>query len=165
MEGIIVEGDDSLGKATHQELVGPGTPIVANMSPDVFHIYARHYYKCKQDFEPPDKYFSPIPYFLLCRAIELELKARHLKGLTRSQVKDKFGHNLLKAYNALDAQEQILSPSEFAVLTAADDLYRKTDLAYFNPQHAAMAFSRHPDLKTLDTIAKKLIDSGSISWE
>ena len=47
----------------------------ANLSPDAFHIYAMHYYKCKRDFTPPDNYFSPIPYFLLCRAIELEIKA------------------------------------------------------------------------------------------
>jgi hypothetical protein len=164
MEGITVEGDNSPRKAARQVLVGPVPPIDANLSPDAFHIYATHYYKCKQDFKPPDKYFSPIPYFLLCRAIELEFKARHLKGLSRSKVKDKFGHNLLKAYNELDAREQILSQSEFAVLTTADELYRKTDLAYFNPEHALTAFSRYPDLQTLDTIAKKLIDSGSTSW-
>jgi hypothetical protein len=137
----------------------------ANLSPDAFHIYAMHYYKCKRDFTPPDDYFSPIPYFLLCRAIELEIKARHLKRLTQSEVKDEFRHRLLKAYEALDAQEQILSQNELAVLTSADELYRKTDLAYFNPVHALTAFSQFPDLDMLDSIARKLIDSGSTTWE
>ena len=137
----------------------------ANLSPDAFHIYAMHYYKCKRDFTPPDDYFSPIPYFLLCRAIELEIKARHLKRLTQREVKDKFRHHLLRAYEALDVQEQILSQNELAVLKTADELYIKTDLAYFDPVHALTAFSQFPDLDRLDTIAKKLISSGSTTWE
>ena len=137
----------------------------ANLSPDAFHIYAMHYYKCKRDFTPPDDYFSPIPYFLLCRAIELEIKARHLKRLTQKQVKKRFSHHLLKAYEALDAQEQILSQNELAVLSTVDELYTETDLAYFNPEHAAGAFSQFPDLDMLDTIAMKLINSGSTTWE
>jgi hypothetical protein len=60
---------------------------------------------------------SPLfPIFLLCRAIELEIKARHLKRLTQKEVKKRFRHHLLKAYKALDAQEQILSQNELAVL-------------------------------------------------
>lgn len=149
--------------APRDQIISGG--IDANLSPDVFHIYAGHYYKCKRDFTPPDDYFSPIPYFLLCRAIELEIKARHLKHLTQSEVKNKFEHRLLKAYEALDAQEQILSPNEIAVLDTADKLYRKTDLAYFSPEHALTAFSQFPDLDTLDTIAKKLIDAGTTTWE
>jgi hypothetical protein len=140
--------------------------LTVNLSPDASHIYATHYYKCKLDFTPPDDYFSPIPYFLLCRAIELEIKARHLKRLTQEEVK-KFGHRLLKAYEALDAQEQILSQNELAVLKTADELYQDTDFAYFNPLHAHpfTAYSKFPDLIMLDSIAKKLIDSGSTTWE
>jgi hypothetical protein len=55
--------------------------INANLAPDAFHWWATHYYKCRQDFVSPHK-FSPVPYFLLCRAIELELKSRHLKNRT-----------------------------------------------------------------------------------
>jgi hypothetical protein len=139
--------------------------VKLHLSPDVFHRYAGHYYKCKQDFVCPDDGSSPVPYFLLCRAIELQIKARHLKRLTQSEVKKRFRHHLLKAYEALDAQEQILSQNELAVLTTADELYTKTDLAYFNPVHALRAFSQFPDLDMLGTIAKKLISSGSTTWE
>jgi hypothetical protein len=105
-------------------------------------------------------------YLLLCRAIELELKARHLKRLTQTQVKRKFGHYLLKAYNALDAKERVLSPSEVEVLTEADRIYADKDLEYFEPEDALTAFSRYRSyLEPLDTIAKKLIGSGSLSWE
>jgi hypothetical protein len=137
----------------------------ANLSPDAFHIYATHYYKCKRDFTPPDDYFSPIPYFLLCRAIELEIKARHLKRLTQKEVKNRFRHHLLKAYKALDAQEQILSQSEVEVLTAADQIYGDKEFEYFRQEDALTGSSRIPDLDMLDTIAKKLIYSGSTTSE
>ena len=32
--------------------------VEVNASPEAFHIYAGHYYKCKQDFKPPDDYPS-----------------------------------------------------------------------------------------------------------
>ena len=67
--------------------------ITVNMSPDAFHLWAQHYYKCKQDFQNPDR-FSPVPYFLLCRAIELEIKSRHLQNMKQEEVKHGFGHNL-----------------------------------------------------------------------
>jgi hypothetical protein len=135
--------------------------LMVNLSPDVFHRYAGHYYKCKQDFVCPDDGSSPVPYFLLCRAIELQIKARHLKRLTQEEVKDEFGHRLLKAYKALDAQEQVLSQSEVEVLTAADQIYSDKEFEYFRQEDALTGSSRFPDLNTLDTIAKKLIDSGS----
>jgi hypothetical protein len=139
--------------------------LKVNLSPDAFHIYATHYYKCKRDFTPPDDKPSPVPYFLLCRAIELEIKARHLKRMTQPEVKDEFGHRLLKAYKALDAQEQILSQNELAVLKTADERYQKTEFAYFKQEHPLKAYSQFPDLDMLDSIAKKLIDSGSTTRE
>ena len=70
-----------------------------NVSPSAFHMWATHYYKCKQDFRVPGN-FSPVPYFLLCRAIELELKSRHLVAKSQQAVKDEFWHDLLTAYDA-----------------------------------------------------------------
>ena len=64
--------------------------INANISPDAFHRWATHYLKCRKDFQSPHK-FSPVPYFLLCRAIELEIKARHLRNSTQSKVKKSYG--------------------------------------------------------------------------
>jgi hypothetical protein len=145
MEDIVVEQNIRAGS------------IEENLSPDAFHIYAGHYYKCKQDFECPDDYFSPVPYFLLCRAIELEMKAKLLKHRKQGDVKKSFRHRLLDAYNALDAQEQNLSPSEVAVLAAADRIYATKGFEYFVPEDALTGFSRFPDLEMLDTIVKKLI--------
>ena len=44
-------------------------------------------------FASPHK-FSPVPYFLLCRAIELELESRHLQGKRQLEVKRAYGHHL-----------------------------------------------------------------------
>jgi hypothetical protein len=72
---------------------------------------------------------------------------------------------LLRAYKALDAQEQVLSESEVEVLTAADQIYRDKEFEYFRQENALSGSSRFPDLEMLDSIAKKLIDSGSTTSE
>jgi hypothetical protein len=46
-----------------------------NLSPHGFRRWAQHFRACRQSFVSPDPGFSPVPYFLNCRAIELELKA------------------------------------------------------------------------------------------
>jgi len=104
----------------------PNKPLIINvptmkinLSPLAFRLSAKHYYKCKQDFICPDK-FSVVPYFLLCRSIELSIKARHLKQVGQKTVKDNYGHNLMKAYNALKPKDRILSKTELKVLKQAD---------------------------------------------
>lgn len=130
--------------------------INVNLSPDAFHRWATHYLKCRRDFQSPD-IFSPVPYFLLCRAIELEIKARHLKRVTQVQVKKSFRHNLIKAYEELDPAERILNQDEENTLQVASDIYSCKGFEYFDPQDAATAYKRFPDLASLGSIASKLI--------
>lgn len=127
-----------------------------NISPEAFHMWAQHYYKCKQDFQSPTK-FSPVPYFLLCRTLELEIKSRHLGTMKRDEVKDKFGHNLLRAYDSLSKEQKVLNEAELSVLSAANEIYRGKGFEYFNPEHALRGYSNFPDLGALDAVAKKLI--------
>ncbi len=131
-----------------------------NVSPYGFHMWARHYYKCKQDFISPDQ-FSPIPYFLLCRAIELEIKSKHLEHKYRSYVKEKYGHNLIKAYDKLETNFKILSEEEHEILAKANEIYMGKGFEYFNPYHAGLGYTIFPDLYTLDIIAGKLIINNS----
>jgi len=63
-------------------------PAHFNISPHGFHLWAKHFYKAKQDFISPNR-FSLVPYFLLLRAIELQLKAIHFENKTPKQVKSK----------------------------------------------------------------------------
>jgi hypothetical protein len=139
-----------------QKIKGAGG-INANLSPDAFHRWATHYYKCKQDFRSPSK-FSPVPYFLLCRAIELEIKSIHLRVKKQEEVKHKFQHRILNAYEALSEEHKILDDNEVKVLKVANNIYSSKGFEYFKPQDALTGYSRFPDLDTLDTVAKKLIN-------
>lgn len=130
--------------------------IDANLAMDAFRRWAIHYYECKQQFQPPHP-FSPVPYFLLCRAIELGIKAKHLLHQTQKQVKANFGHDLIKGYNDLDLQEQILSDAELTILRQANDVYVEKKFEYFEPEDALTGFKRYPNLQLLDQVAKKLI--------
>ena len=136
-------------------IITPGTAHI-NLSPDAFHMWATHYLKCKNDFRSPNK-FSPVPYFLLCRAIELEIKARHLRNVTQTQVKDNYGHDLVKAYGALTSTEQILTQDEETTLKIANDIYRRKGFEYFEGMSALNGYKEFPDLTILDSIANKLI--------
>src|SRR2546428_134585 len=98
-----------------------------NFSAPSFRRSASHYYKCVQDFNPPDDgEWSPVPYELLCIAIELELKSRHLeKTPGQFNVKKNFRHNLKKLYEQLPTERKTLTPDELAVLREASSLYEE----------------------------------------
>jgi hypothetical protein len=131
--------------------------IEVNLSPDAFHMWAEDYYRCKQDFRHRRK-FSPVPFFLLCRAIELELKSRHLEQQSQKEVKRRFSHDLSKTYDALSADQRILTDEERNTLAVASGFYKDKDFEYFNPEHALQGYSPYRDiLNALDAIAAKLI--------
>lgn len=127
----------------------------ANLSPDAFHMWAGHFYQCRQDFSVQG--FSPIPFFLLCRAIELEIKSRFLKQQRQKQVKARFSHDLMKAYNALGLSERILDSQETQILRDANNIYKEKRFEYFDPEDALLGYSRYPDLDALDSVAQKFI--------
>jgi hypothetical protein len=127
-----------------------------NISPTMFHIYATQYYQCKQTFRHREP-FSPVPYFLLCRAIELELKAKHLALKSRAEVKSDYGHNLTKSYDDLDATDKTLSAAEYADLKSASEIYNVKGFEYCTVSDAVTGFNNFPDIASLDLIAKKLI--------
>jgi hypothetical protein len=132
--------------------------IVENISPDAFHWWAKDYYRSKQDFTVRDR-FSPVPYFLLCRSIELEIKAQHLHTSTRKEVKKKYWHDLSQAYNDLPKDKQILNLAELEMLDKASAIYKDKGFEYFNPDDALRGYKMFPDLQMLDQIASKLIEA------
>ncbi len=135
--------------------VEPGaTPL--NLSPQAFHLWARQYLQARHDFRAPER-FSPVPYHLLCLAIELELKARHLQAKTQPEVKDSYGHDLAKSYRDLVPAEQTLTADEAVELVAASKVYKRKGFEYWLPRDALTGFSAFPDLDALDIIAAKLI--------
>jgi len=131
-------------------------PMHVNVTEHVFHEWAKHYYKCKQDFQPPVGP-SPVPYFLLCRSIELEIKSRHLKSISREKVKKEFKHNLIKAYDALDEEQKVLNNAEYSILKAANEIYCDKGFEYCDLTHIVQGLSNFPSLASLDAVAKKIM--------
>jgi hypothetical protein len=139
-----------------QYILNAGVGFV-NLSPHGFRRWAKHYLQCRRDFQAPTG-FSPVPYFLLCRAIELQLKALHLENKRQPWVKKDYGHDLMKAYSALAPEHQVLTSAELESLEKANVMYVDKGFEYMNVSDAATGFSRAPDLAVLDGIAAKVID-------
>ena len=131
-------------------------PGFINFSAFAFKRWALHYYKCRHDFVNPDK-FSPVPHFLLCRAIELELKARHLEKKRQPEVAKTFNHRIKSAYLALPKRQQILDAEELSVLKQANAIYASKGFEYVQPIDPATTYKRFPELDALDRVAKKLL--------
>jgi hypothetical protein len=127
-----------------------------NISPDLFHAYAVQYLACFKSYVP-DTPVSPVPYFLLCRAIELELKAKHLVSKSRKEVKNSYGHDLKAAYDDMQAACGPLDRSEYDVLCAASTIYSGKGFEYVEVREAAGGFAGFPNLRQLEAIARKLI--------
>ena len=136
--------------------VGQAQGFFANLSPLAFRKWARQYYECAVPLLSSAE-FSPVPYFLLCRAIELVMKAEHLETKRQPEVKKEFVHFLVKSYEALPTPSQVLSTNEIDLLKQADEIYSGKGFEYFNPQHALEGYSRYPDLAALGRLARKLL--------
>jgi hypothetical protein len=124
-----------------------------NLSPVMFRLNSHDYFKAYLDFEKPGS-FSPVPFFLCCRAIELALKALHLESKTRKEVKDLYSHNLIKSYDGLDECQRILSTEERGLLVAASEIYVKKEFEYLNVYDAGTAYTRFPDLTRLEDLTR-----------
>lgn len=121
-----------------------------------FGVWAAQYYQCARDFRPPPG-FSPVPYFLLCRAIELQLKALHLARKSEEAVKTKFGHGLVRAYEALNAADRTLTSAELKLLKAADAVYSRKGFEYFHARDALVRWQEIPSLPALDALARTIL--------
>jgi len=86
--------------------------------------------------EPSDHY-SPVPYYLYCRSIELALKAFLLaRGLSKQDIaSSRLGHSLMSLLtkareHGLDSLVSV-KPTWEQELARADDQYTKKDFEYF----------------------------------
>jgi hypothetical protein len=131
-----------------------------NLSPDLFRRYAVQYLDCHRAFKPVAGY-SPVPYFLLCRAIEFALKAHHLESKSRTEVKSRYSHNLSKLYRELPVELQVLSQQECALLETASKKYDipNKGFEYVSLSDALTAQKSFPDLGALEALAVRLVES------
>lgn len=138
-------------------IVTPATGHL-NISPTLFHGYAIQYLQCERTFTT-DANYSPVPYFLLCRAIELELKAKHLESKSRAEVKKQYGHNLKKSYDELPSTDKTLDSIECTVLLHASKIYDVPNkgFEYVTVGDAVTGLKGFPDIAVLKNIAAKLV--------
>lgn len=132
-----------------------GRGITSNLAPEAFAKYAREYLLADTQYRSNS--FSPVPYFLLCRAIELAIKSIHLQSIGGPEVKGRFGHNLHLAYDELPSEYKNISNDEYELLKLASDIYSKKDFEYFASEDALSGYSRFPELSPLRILASKII--------
>ncbi|MBW3661415.1 MAG: hypothetical protein KY397_07275 [Gemmatimonadetes bacterium] len=109
--------------------------------------------------------FSPVPYYLYCRAIELILKAFLLvKSRSVDELKGHYKHNLVRLVeeSRREGLEKIVDslPATFdRDLQAANNYYgtRKKAFEYFNFEKWARGYKDLPPLDRLEAIAEQLV--------
>ena len=137
----------------------------ANISPIGFHRYASEFAASARLAQPdPEGRFSPVPYYLYCRSLELVLKAFLLaKGVAKDDLKGRnLGHDLLK--NLLKARELGLDQTiTFAALWEdeigkANVYYASKGFEYFDVISAARGYPQLPALDALNEIVTALLE-------
>jgi hypothetical protein len=111
---------------------------------------------------PGQEVFSPVPYYLICRSLELGLKAFILaKGDTLDAVKNNLRHDLIGALsraNALGlATIAPVSLDEQTELTKANAYYKGKGFEYFQVWPATTGYPDLPNLSALENVANRLV--------
>ena len=132
------------------------------ITPTGFLVYAKNYYTAAINWQSDGNY-SPVPYFLFSRSIELGLKAFLLaKGEKIHVVKSKkiIGHNLIFALR----KAEFYSLSEFEHTTTEEEKELQKANAYYNEKGFEYFDIKNlfhkkdmPDLKILQQYSEKLL--------
>lgn len=137
-------------------------PGVLHISPLGFHRYASEFLRAAQGFKINDG-FSPVPYYLICRSMELALKAFLLaKGLPKKKLKERnLGHDLEKVLNkaiSMGLNKVVsISPQHKMELRKANNYYASKGFEYFEVIRAVTGYQNLPDLTALSDFALLLL--------
>lgn len=137
-------------------------PGIIHISPFGFFHYGKEFLDAAKGFKQ-SAYYSPAPYFLYCRSIELVLKAFLLgKGVPKNDLpKRTLSHDLEKIFK----KAQDLGLSEFVNITPeqereiakANRYYASKGFEYFEVIKAVKAYPELPDLLLLEKISSELV--------
>lgn len=136
--------------------------ITANVGPIGLNRYAGQFLSAALGFKPKDKGFSPVPYYLCCRSLELVLKSYLLAGgMSRDDLKKQVGHDLdeaLRRARGLGLDNLIpISASECSEVTRANQFYKHKDFEYFENVGMAFGLVNLPSLEVLTQLASRLM--------
>jgi len=136
------------------------------MAPVAFQRYAAEFLQAAHDLRVDNNY-SLVPAFLVCRSLELGLKAFCLaKGDKQTDFKkrDGVGHSLVAAFHRANrhglSSFVVLSWEEEAELTKADKFYSTKGFEYLTPDMLYQMVTGHqglPDFQTLTRAAERLV--------
>ncbi len=136
----------------------------ALISPIWFHRYASEFATwARKAHDGMGDNFSPVPYYLCCRSLELVLKAFLLaKGVSqRELMKRDLGHDLckilLKAKN-LDLEKEVPLTSHWeAEVEKANDYYADKGFEYLDVATAGRGYPNLPNLDILNELVSTLL--------
>jgi hypothetical protein len=138
--------------------------IHINLSPYGFNHYPEEYLAVARSIEVGST-FSPVPYYLYCRCLELGIKAfLSLKGVSKQELKRKtLGHDLEalldKAEGLGFSKLVLLSPDEKVEISKANKYYAKKDFEYINVSKVVRGYPQLPILRVLDNIGAKIVSN------
>jgi hypothetical protein len=140
-------------------------PVFINISPFGFFHYGKEFLDVTKGVEQSTGY-SPVPYFLYCRSIELFLKAFLLvKGVTKKDLKSmkNYGHDLekiLKKAQELGLSQFVeITPEQEKEISKANEYYASKGFEYFEVIKAVKAYPELPDLSLLEKVAFELVNN------
>lgn len=141
----------------------PPGPVI-NLTCFGFHLHADDFLAAARAYKPVARKASFVAQFLCCQSIELSLKAfLSLKGMSRKNLKRKFGHNLIRLLKrarkeGIESLVVINGNDESIVKTANAwyDVAGEKRLQYFSVVDAMRAFKDAPELAPLEDLAARL---------
>jgi hypothetical protein len=146
-----------------KNLVIKAEPGIIHISPFGFFHYGKEFLDAAKGFKQ-SAYYSPAPYFLYCRSIELFLKAFLLaKGVPKKHLpkRNLYWHDLEKILKK--AQDLSLSafvkitPEQEKEISKANRYYAFKGFEYFEVIKGVKAYPELPDLLFLEKVASELV--------
>jgi hypothetical protein len=136
-------------------------PIKLNITPFGFHKYALDYLEIADKWTSKSGY-SPVPYFLYCRSIELGLKAYLLAiGKNLKYVKGSVGHDLTLGLknSRLNKLDEIVETThiEQKEIELANKYYKTKGFEYFFVLNHITGLTELPKLNILKEYSYKLL--------
>ena len=134
------------------------------ISPFGFFYYGKEFFNAAKGFKQ-SAHYSPVPYFLYCRSIELVLKAFLLgKGVPKKDLpkKNLYCHDLgkiLKKAQEMGLREFVkITPDQEKEILKANKYYDSNKgFEYFDVTKAATGYLELPDLLLLEKAAAELV--------
>lgn len=149
-------------------VVQVGTATV-RMSPVGFALYAEEFLKAGESIPAHSQArgnttFTPVPYYMFCRALELILKAFLLaKDRSLDELRSRYRHDLEKLWReandlGLSAVVGTYAPSFEADLASVNSYYKGKAFEYFDFRRWAHGYQGLPPLDTFREEVGKIVE-------